>query len=142
MVKRRYLLDTNILSEPMRPEPNLSVMRKIEQHRHEIATASVVWHELRFGCCRLPSSVKRRKIEEYLSKVVLPHLPILPYDQAAADWHAEERARLAEIGLVPPFADGQIAAVAKVHDLILVTANETDFERFSGIVIENWFRKE
>jgi tRNA(fMet)-specific endonuclease VapC len=142
MVKRRYLLDTNVLSEPMRPNPNLSVMKKLELHRHEVATAAVVWHELRFGCRRLPPSAKRRRIEEYLSKVVLPHLPLLPYDQAAADWHAEERARLAEIGLVPPFADGQIAAIAKVHDLILVTANIADFERFSGIVIENWFKQE
>ncbi len=139
MVKRKYLLDTNILSEPLRPQPNLSVMRKIERHRHEIATAAVVWHELRFGCCRLPVSRKRQRIEQYLNEVVLPYLPLLPYNQAAADWHAEERARLSAIGLAPPFADGQIAAIAKVHDLTVVTANEADFQHFANITVENWF---
>jgi tRNA(fMet)-specific endonuclease VapC len=139
MVKQRYLLDTNILSEPLRPHPDLSVMRKLELHRHEIATAAVVWHELRFGCCRLPVSRRRWQIEQYLNEVVLPHLPLLPYNQAAADWHAEERARLTGIGLAPPFADGQIAAIAKVHNLIIVTANEADFQHFADITVENWF---
>jgi tRNA(fMet)-specific endonuclease VapC len=114
-------------------------MRELERHRHEIATASVVWHELRFGCCRLPVSRRRRRIEQYLNEVVLPHLPLLPYNQAAADWHAEERARLSGIGLAPPFADGQIAAIAKVHDLTVVTANEADFQHFADIAVENWF---
>lgn len=66
-------------------------------------------------------------------------IALLPYNQAAADWHAEERARLSGIGLAPPFADGQIAAIAKVHDLTVVTANEADFQHFANIVVENWF---
>ena len=114
-------------------------MKRLERHYHEVATAAVVWHELRFGCCRLPISRRRQRIEQYLNEVVLPHLPLFPYDQAAADWHAEERARLSGIGLAPPFADGQIAAIAKVHDLIVVTANVDDFKHFSDITVENWF---
>ncbi|WP_446011043.1 PIN domain-containing protein [Candidatus Electrothrix sp.] len=142
MVKPRYLLDTNILSEPLRPQPDSSVMKQLERHYHEVATAAVVWHELRFGCCRLPVSRKRHRIEQYLNEVVLPYLSLLPYDQAAADWHAEERARLSGIGLAPPFADGQIAAIAKTHNLIVVTANIADFEHFSDIIVENWFLSE
>ena len=142
MVKPRYLLDTNILSEPLRPQPDSSVMKQLERHYHEVATAAVVWHELRFGCCRLPVSRKRQRIEQYLNEVVLPHLPLLPYDQAAADWHAEERARLSGMGLAPPFADGQIAAIAKTHNLIVVTANVADFEHFTDITVENWFFSE
>lgn len=63
---------------------------------------------------------------------------ILPYDEAAADWHADERARLAAIGLTPPFADGQIAAVAAVNGLVLVTANVADFRHFQGVTVEDW----
>jgi tRNA(fMet)-specific endonuclease VapC len=63
----------------------------------------------------------------------------LPYNQAAAEWHAAERARLSNIGQPPPFADGQIAAIAKVNDLIVVTANDSDFKRFAEISVENWF---
>ena len=62
----RYLLDTNVVSEPVRPLPNSAVLAKLREHQNEIATATVVWHELLFGCQRLPPSKKRRKIETYL----------------------------------------------------------------------------
>ena len=139
MVKIRYLLDTNILSEEVKPRPNPHVMQRLQEHRNELSTATVVWHELWFGCYRLPESRKRQHIERYLTNILLPHLSILPYTQAAAEWHASERARLAGIGLPPPFADGQIAAIAKVNNLIVVTLNDADFKRFDGLSVENWF---
>ena len=138
-MKRRYLLDTNIVSEPIRPLPNSNVLGRIQQHRHEIATASLVWHELLFGCQRLPESRKRQMIEAYLHNVVEQTIPILPYAKAAAEWHAQERARLSCAGLSPAFVDGQIAAIAAINGLIIVTANVTDFMNFEGMMIENWF---
>jgi tRNA(fMet)-specific endonuclease VapC len=42
----RFLLDTNILSEPLRPQPNAGVLEGLQQHRSVIATASVVIHEI------------------------------------------------------------------------------------------------
>jgi len=137
MILLKFLLDTNILSEPIRPKPILHVLEKLEQHQNEIATATVVWHELLFGCQRLPVSSKRQKLEQYLYQTVAK-LPILPYTQEAAEWHAQERARLSLIGKIPPFVDGQIAAIAKVNDLIIVTANISDYQAFSGLIIENW----
>jgi tRNA(fMet)-specific endonuclease VapC len=139
MVTPRYLLDTNMLSEPLKPQPHPRVIQKLQRHRHEIATATVVWHELWFGCYRLPVSRKRQQIEQYLNEIVSPYIPVLPYNQAAAEWHAAERARLMHLGQSPPFVDGQIAAIAKAHDVIVVTRNEADFQRFSEIVVENWF---
>ncbi len=65
-------------------------------------------------------------------------MPILDYDRAAAEWHASERARLAAKGETPPFVDGQIAAIARVHDLMLVTFNAGDFKRFEGIRVLTW----
>ena len=138
-MKRRYLLDTNIISEPIRPQPNPNVLARIQEYRREIATASVVWHELLFGCQRLPESRKRRMLEIYLHDVVEQTIPILPYAKAAAEWHAQERARLSLAGVSPAFADGQIAAIANSHGLILVTANVVDFANFKGLSIENWF---
>lgn len=108
------------------------------RHEEEIAISSIVWHELRFGVDRLPSSPRRNAIERYLEDVVLATMPILDYDRAAAEWHAQERARLAARGETPPFADGQIAALARVHELILVTFNDADFKRFQGIRIQSW----
>ena len=103
-----------------------------------MAIASVVWHEMLFGCLRLLHSARRSTIEEYLKEVVAPSIPILPYDARAAGWHAAERARLSGIGRTPPFADGQIAAVASVNDLTLVTANLDDYAAFQDIRVEDW----
>ena len=132
----QYLLDTNVLSEPLRPAPDRRVLRWIEEHREQAATAAPVWHELRFGCNRLPPSTKRQMLERYLEEVLEPSLPVLPYDREAAEWHAEERARLTSMGRTPAFVDGQIAAVAAVNDLTVVTLNPRQFRPFQGLAIE------
>lgn len=134
----RYLLDTNVVSEPLRPKPSGGVVRKLHKHEHEIAIASIVWHELRFGIERLPPSRRREVVERYLEEVVLTAIPILAYDQASAEWHASERARLVSRGETPSFADGQIAAIAHVHDLTVVTFNDADFRRFEGLEVTTW----
>ncbi len=91
-----------------------------------------------FGCYRLPSSARRSAIEEYLKGVVEPSIPILPYDARAAGWHAAERARLTGMGRTSPFADGQIAAIARVNELTVVTANLDDYAPFEDIQVEVW----
>ena len=136
----KYLLDTNVVSEALRHEPQRGVIRRLRRHEDEIAISSVVWHELRFGVERLPVSRRREAIETYLKDVVLATIPILDYDRAAAEWHATERARLSRRGETPPFADGQIAAIARVNNLALVTFNETDFRRFQGLRVTSWRR--
>ena len=126
------------LRPPLRPKPSASVLRKLQKHEQEIAIASIAWHELRFGIERLPLSGRRDVIERYLEEVVLPAIPILAYDQSAAEWHARERARLVATGDAPSFADGQIAAIAHVHDLTVVTFNEADFKGFEGLQVTTW----
>ncbi|CAN5713142.1 tRNA(fMet)-specific endonuclease VapC [soil metagenome] len=134
----RYLLDTNVVSEPLRPAPNPKILERLRRHQEQLATASVVWHELLFGCYRLPASERRSAIEEYLHNVVAASIEILPYDERAARWHAAERARLALAGRTPPFADGQIAAVARTNDLVLITLNLTDYDGFRDLRVEDW----
>jgi tRNA(fMet)-specific endonuclease VapC len=138
MVNLRFLLDSNVLSEPMRPVPDRAVMERLHKHQRELAISSVVWHELLYGVHRLHASRKRENIERYLNDVVAIVGPILSYDDAAAACHAAERARLTRLGRTPPFVDGQIAAIAVVHDLVLVTRNVADFDCFEGIHLENW----
>lgn len=104
----------------------------------ECAIAAPVWHELTYGCRGLPRGKRRAALEAYLRDVVRASFPILPYDEAAAGWHGEERARLELIGRPAPFVDGQIAAIAHVHGLVLVTGNQQDFDRFKGLTLENW----
>ena len=139
-MKPRFLLDTNVLSEALRPLPNAMVMGKLETHESEVATAAPVWHELWFGCRRLPSSRRRRLIEMYLTDVVGASMPVLPYDTEAAAWHATERAHLSRAGKPPPFVDGQIAAIAAVNSLVLVTENASDFRWFRDLTVVDWSR--
>jgi tRNA(fMet)-specific endonuclease VapC len=136
-VALRYLLDTNVLSEPMRPAPDPRVMDRIEAARDAIATASPVWHEIEFGRLRLPAGKRRRAIETMIDALSTA-LVILPYDASAAAWHARERARLSRLGSAPPFVDGQIAAIAAVNDLVLVTRNVRDFAGFVSLEVESW----
>ena len=113
-------------------------MRRLREHEDEIAIPAPVWHELRFGCLRLSRSRRREVIERYIECVVLASFPVLEYDQRAADWHAIERERLSAAGRTPPFVDGQIAAVACVNGLTLVTSNTSDFRRFNDLQVQSW----
>lgn len=137
-MRLQYLLDTNVVSEPLQMKPRVGVLRKLRLHNGEIAIASVAWHELQFGMRRLPPSRHRTKVQNYLDEVVSKSMAILDYNAAAAEWHASERARLAGQGRTPPFQDGQIAAIAFVNELTLVTFNDADFKRFEGLKIAHW----
>jgi tRNA(fMet)-specific endonuclease VapC len=134
----RYLLDTSIVSAPMSKAPNREIVKRLERHGHECAIAAPVWHELTYGCRRLPQGKRRAALEAYLADVVHAAFPILPYDETAAGWHGRERARLEVLGRPVPYVDGQIAAIAHANGLVLVTSNTKDFAHFKGLVIENW----
>jgi tRNA(fMet)-specific endonuclease VapC len=135
----RFLLDTNILSEPLRPQPNVTVMQRLTDQSEDLSTASVVFHEMLFGCLRLLESRRRQTITAYLQEEVETKLVILPYDAEAANWHAAERARLVSTGRTPPYLDGQIAAIAVVNDLVLITNNTSDYADFQDLQLQNWF---
>jgi tRNA(fMet)-specific endonuclease VapC len=135
----RYLIDTNILSEPTKLQPNQTVVETLERYEGEISISAVTWHEILFGYNRMPESRRRQSIQQYLTEVVQPNFPILPYTTEAAVWHASERARLSAIGQTPAFQDGQIAATAAVNNLIIVTNNVSDYANFQNLTIENWF---
>ena len=134
----RYLLDTDIVSSPVSKAPNPEILKQLEKYGHESAIAAPVWHELTYGCSRLPRGKRRNALETYLSDVVQACFPVLPYDEIAATWHGQERARLERLGRPAPYVDGQIAAIAHISGLTLVTINTRDFSRFKDLSVENW----
>ena len=75
----KYLLDTHIISEPLKPKPSNSVMLRLREHEDDIAVPAPVWYELRFGCARLAPSRLREAIERYIEDVVLACFPVLEY---------------------------------------------------------------
>jgi tRNA(fMet)-specific endonuclease VapC len=137
-VNPSYLLDTSVVSSPISRNPHPQIVKRLEQFGHLCATGAPVWHELVYGSQRLATGKRREALERYLYDVVLASFPILAYDEDAARWHGQERARLERIGRPTPFVDGQIAAIAFVHKLTLVTVNTKDFRRFRGVKVENW----
>ena len=138
-MKALYLLDTNIVSEPLKPIPNSQVLERIKRHDGMMAIPSVVWHELLFGVDRLPPGARQRRMRAYMLEVVAPSLPVVSYDDHAAWVHASFRAVLEADGKVQGFADGIIAATALANNLILVTRDTDDYKHVPNLYLENWF---
>lgn len=134
-----YLLDTNILSEPVVAQPDPFVLERIKADSNALAISSVTWQEAVYGMLLLPAGRRREQIEDYLFRRIRPSLPIIGFDERAAQWQAEQRARLRQMGRTASYPDAQIAAIAAVNDLVLVTRNVADFADFTGLRIENWF---
>lgn len=134
----RFLLDTNVVSEAVKPSPDRGVVAHLSDAEGVAALSAVTWHELQYGTRRLPDGRRREALEVFVHSLPA-RFPVLPYDQRAADWHARERARLTRMGLQPPFADAQIAAIAATNGLLLVTRNVGDFSDFGGLDVVSWW---
>jgi tRNA(fMet)-specific endonuclease VapC len=133
-----YLLDTSTISWAVAPKPDESVLQHMTDLGPRCAIAAPVWHELVYGCERMPRGRRRTELETFLREVLQGSFPILAYDQPAAVWHGTERARLEKAGKTPPYIDGQIAAIAHVNELVLVTGNTKDFAPFTELKVEDW----
>ncbi|QTR53905.1 type II toxin-antitoxin system VapC family toxin [Thiothrix unzii] len=135
----RYLLDTNILSEQTKPLPDPNVISRLELDGIFACTSATVWHELWHGIHLMPTSQRQQELTDYMTMLVEDGLEILPFCQHAAEWLAQERVRLKRLGLTPSKYDSEIAAVAIVNHLTIVTRNVDDFASFADVRVENWF---
>ncbi|REJ75132.1 MAG: type II toxin-antitoxin system VapC family toxin [Acidobacteria bacterium] len=130
---RRYLLDTNIVSDLVR-DPQGKVAQRIEEHgEHSICTSIVVASELRYGGAKSDSTALRSRIDLLLSA-----LEVLPLEEPADRRYAELRDTLTRQGMTIGPNDLLIAAHALAADLTVVTANVGEFSRVPGLAVENW----
>lgn len=134
-----FLVDTNTFCEAAKPEPNRRVLSRLMTRQFDWVTSATAWEEFNAGVAALPRSERRRNLEAYRESLLGGGLDVLPFDRTAADWMGAERARLIRRGVTPAYRDVQIAAVAAVHKLIVVTRNIDDFRYFSGLRVQNWF---
>jgi tRNA(fMet)-specific endonuclease VapC len=129
-----YLPDTNVWVQFLRNRHALVVQRLRARQPSEIRLCSVVAAELYYGCLR---SAKPAVNRAQVDAVLRPYLS-LPFDDAAADVQAQIRRHLETLGTpIGPY-DLQIAAIALVHGLTLVTHNTTEFSRVPGLHLEDW----
>lgn len=135
-----FLVDTNIVSELIRPRPHLPLVRRLLSTDPAVLFASeITRYELRFGAAIHPQA---SLVWEKVQREILP-LPIwLPIDERVAVATADLRAALRKSGKGIEMLDGILAATASVHDLVLVTRNVRHFQNVPGLAVENWFSDE
>ena len=135
------VLDTNVLSEFMRVEPDNQVLAWVDaQPAMELAISAVTVAEILHGIARLPSGKRKQKLESHAMAMFEEDFAgrILPFDVHAAVEYATLVAACEAKGRTASMADAQIAAVCRVHGAPIATRNVRDFE-FPGLdVINPW----
>lgn len=127
------MLDTNIVSEAMR-DPRGTVAKRIQSvEGSQICCSIVVAAELRFGAAKHGGSLWIERVDQALSS-----LSILPLGAPVDKTYGRIRAALERAGTPIGPNDLLIAAHALSQSMILVTANEREFRRVEGLVVENW----
>ena len=129
----RYLPDTNVWIQHLKQVTSLVSVRLMRTPAAEIAVCSIVWAEMLHGARKY----ERRSAREQLVVETLAPYMSLPFDNAAAVRYAEIRDMLERRGEVIGPYDLQIAAIALVHDLTVVT-NNGEFRRVDGLRVEAW----
>jgi predicted nucleic acid-binding protein len=124
------LLDTNVVSETMRPQPADNVRRWLDAQRTEdLFLCTPVLAELRYGLEGLPMGGRRTRIEQSIKRIEDAFADrILPVDRAAAHEYGRIVAQRDRMGRATGTMDGLIAAIAKVHQATIATRDVRGFD--------------
>ncbi|RBP10582.1 hypothetical protein DFR50_11868 [Roseiarcus fermentans] len=134
------LLDTNIVSEAMKPEPAPAVRAWLDaQSAETLFLSSVTVAELMFGVGALPGGRRKDRLAAALDGVMdLFADRILPFDTRAARHYAERAVRTRAAGKGFPTPDGYIAAIAALHDFAVASRDTSAFSAAGLTVIDPW----
>lgn len=133
-----FLLDTNVVSELTRTEPDGNVMAFLAEP-HDLWLSAIVVHELEYGLQLLPPGQRRDLLSAALAGIVTEYQDrVLPVDRAVAELAAVFRAQAHRGGRVLDLGDALVAGTARAHDLSVATRNVTDFNGLDVDVINPW----
>jgi len=135
------ILDTNIVSEPLKPKPDRAVLEWLDrQAPATLYLTSINLAELLAGIEALPAGKRRTHLKRAMTNEVMPLFAgrVLAFDQNAAEAFARVNAGAQAAGNTIDFADGAIAAIATTHGFILATRNERDFKGTGVVVLNPW----
>ena len=135
------LLDTHIVSEPLRPAPDTRVIAWIDaQPLETLFLSAITVAELRAGVALLPAGKRRTGLLQNLEKRVLPLFAgrVLPFDLACTQAYAELMAKARKAGLAIATADGYIAAIAAANGFTVASRDTGPFEAAGASVINPW----
>jgi predicted nucleic acid-binding protein len=138
------LLDTNILSELMRREPQAAVVTWLDaQPRKQLCLSAVTRAEIELGVAVLPEGLRKQTLREAADRVFKAFTGrCLPFDEAAAARYGEIVAHRLRAGRPICVEDAQIAATALVGGLVLATRNVRDFDGIEGLALVDPFSQQ
>ena len=135
------LLNTNVVSEPLRPAPEARVIEWMDaQPLETLYLSAMTVAELRAGVELLPAGKRRNSLQEYLEKRGLPSFVgrVLPFDLACTSPYAELLATARKAGSGIETADACIAAVALANGFSVATRDTSPFQAAGLTVINPW----
>jgi predicted nucleic acid-binding protein len=134
------ILDTNILSETMRPVPNAQVIDWLNaQPRDSLFITNITLAELGFGIQVLPDGKRKTALEGFLTGLrALFAGRVLSFDAEAAEAYAHLAAKARTAGIGLPMADGYIAAIAHAQGFKVATRDTAPFQA-AGMLVVNPF---
>ena len=135
------LVDTNVISEPLRRAPESRVIAWIDAQAIEtLYLAAITVAELRFGVASLPTGKRQDRLRQSLERQVLPLFAgrVLPFDMAASLSYAESMAKARAAGLAIGVADGYIAATAAANGMMVATRDTSPFEAADVPTVNPW----
>jgi predicted nucleic acid-binding protein len=132
-----FLLDTNAVSEWVKPRPNPGLIRWMEAADEDRVFLSVIsLAELRYGVDRMPAGARRTRLEQWLRNELPLRFEgrILSVDRNVADAWGITVSRSEALGRPMAVMDAFLAATAEVHQLTLVTRNVRDFPALKDVI--------
>ena len=133
----KYLLDTNVLSEVIRKNPNRGLLQRLnEVAPRDVVTSAVCVAELRHGAARVANGAR---LWERIASEILSRVNILPFGEAEAVLAGDLLATLEARGEPIGIEDVWIGATALKHGLTVSTRNLKHFRRIPGLTSESWW---
>lgn len=134
------LLDTNVISEAMKPAQDLAVRHWLDEQAAEtLYLSSVTIAELMFGIGALPKGNRKDRLTAALEGVLTMFADrILPFDTKAARRYADLAVKARAAGRAFPTPDGYIAAIAASHDFAVASRDSSAFKAAGLPVIDPW----
>lgn len=135
------VLDTNVVSEIMRRQPDPGVLRWLDaQVPGDLWLSAVAAAELMFGVARLPDGARKQQLAQVVAAVLEQDFAgqVFAFDLAAASVYAEMVAQRERTGRSIAMADAQIAAICLNHGASLATRNTKHFEGLGLTIINPW----
>jgi len=135
------LLDTNLISEPWKPNPDPRVVAWIDAQAVEtLFLSAVTVAELRFGIAAMPSGKRRKVLDERLEGDLLTVFVgrVLPFDLDASRAYAELMSKAKIAGQAINMADGYIAAIAAARGLSVASRDVAPFHAAGVPIINPW----